>query len=247
VNAQHLRPLVAFMAVAIVGGIVFANLLRSDNVVDAIRNGLPDVIAGSPLLPEPLYVVEDGEHLSAVPAPEAEPPSDSGPSEAPVTRDEGEPTADVVATAPARAAGRHAGQSSTTSTKPAAPKPVKGNTQGGQVPKAGSQGHGSAPGAASGGSGGHQTKGHGKGSGQGQGTVQRKGHGSGHATAPGGARPRVLASSGPGNLTGSDKSGHGNGHAKSGHGKGHAKSGHGKGHAKSGHGKGHAKSGHGNH
>ena len=79
-SAQHLRPLFAFVVVAIVGGLVFANALRAQDVVDAIRNGTSNVLAG-PLLP--VYVVEEGMRLDAAAAPEPEVDPSAGPAPAP--------------------------------------------------------------------------------------------------------------------------------------------------------------------
>ena len=84
VTGQHLRPLFAFVVVAIVGAVVFANAFRAQDVLDAIRGGASDVFAGTPLLHEPLYVVEPGEQIEAAPVPEPEVDSADGTGSAPV-------------------------------------------------------------------------------------------------------------------------------------------------------------------
>ncbi len=81
-SAQHLRPLFAFVVVAIVGGLVFANALRAQDVVDAIRDGTSNVLAGT-RRSRPVYVVEEGMRLGAAAAPEPEVDPSAGPAPAP--------------------------------------------------------------------------------------------------------------------------------------------------------------------
>jgi hypothetical protein len=233
VSAQHLRPLFAFVVVAIVGGLVFANALRAQDVVDAIRAGSANVLAGTPLMHDPLYVVEEGMRLDAAESPEPEvDPSAEAADSAPVGTVEGAaPSTDVAPTDDKTAPDGDRGQ---------APGQAAGDPPG--APKAGAsnEGHGpdSDPGRpeASGPGGGHDgPKGDDKGHDEGK-DDDRTGHDEpkGHANAD-------------------DKSGDGKakGHGQSDHGeaKGHDKKDHGeaKGHGQSDHGeaKGHGKKDHG--
>jgi hypothetical protein len=220
VTGQHLRPLSAFVVVAIVAGVVFANALRAQDVVDAIRGGASDVLAGTSLLHEPLYVVERGEQIEAAPEPEVDSSVESGSVPlGPV----GESTPSTAAPVPTPAAGSDAGTGPTGQAGQAAGTGKAGDEGGSKgngvpvTPKAGNhQGHG-APG------GGEDSAGTGGGATVGQAT---EGHGNGHAGEDHGK--------GPGRNQVAQ--GHGRGHAGD---KGHdASNGHGpKGHAKADHGK----------
>jgi hypothetical protein len=227
VSAQHLRPLFAFVVVAIVAGVVFGNALRAQDVVDAIRGGASNVLAGTPLMHEPLYVVEEGQRLDAaeVPEPQATPSADAGPSTvSPI--DETASSADVSSPAPTPADGGGSGTQSTGVGAQGgggqASGQVGGTTPGG-APKAPATGNAPGPGNPSG---------HGGSSGPGGAAVghETNGHGddNGHHKAKGHVRPaRGVGHDGD----------HGRGHDKADHGKakGQDRSGHGeaKGHAKS--------------
>jgi hypothetical protein len=234
VTGQHLRPLTAFVVVAIVAGVVFSNGLRAQDVVDAIRGGASDVLAGTRLLHEPRYVVEKGEQIEAAPVPEPEVDSSEGTGAAPVGPVAGgTPSTTAPASVPTPAAGRDAaGSGPTGRAGQGAGTGNAGGQAGGQggskgngvpvAPKAGNQGQG-APG------GGGSTGG---GAAVGQ---AAEGHGNGHADEDHGKGPEKNQAA----------EGHGNGHAAEGQGHGHggakgddASSGHGpKGHDKSEHGK----------
>ena len=62
-NAEHKRPLFAFLIVTVVAAVVFATGLQRQ-VADVIRNGTSTVVAGTSLLHDPLYVVEEGARLA---------------------------------------------------------------------------------------------------------------------------------------------------------------------------------------
>jgi hypothetical protein len=263
-SAQHLRPLFAFVVVAIVGAVVFATSFRAQDVVDAIRGGASDVIAGTPLLHDPLYVVEDGQRLDAaeVPEPEADSSADAGSAPVGDTVDGTVPSADAATPVPTPAAGsagtQPAGQGTTGGGGGTAP--AKAPQDSPAVPKAPTTSKGHGPGLApgnqgSGGSGGpppvaQQDDDHGKGDHEAKEHGRPRaddhpGHGHGHGDGDGRREAR-------------DDEGHRSGHGGSGHGpaKGHDKADHGqangkaKGHAKANHGKakGHDKAkGHGRH
>jgi hypothetical protein len=237
VTGQHLRPLLAFVTVAIVGGLVFANAFRAQDVVDAIRGGASDVLAGTSLLHEPLYVVEQGEQIEAAPAPAPEVnPSDETDSAPVGPVIGGTPSTAAPAPVPTPAAGSDVGPGPTGQAGQGSGTGKAGGQAGGQggskgngvpvAPKVGNhQGHG-APG------GGEDSTGNGGGAAVGQ---AAEGHGNGHAGEDHGKGPG-------GNQV---AEGHGHGHAgdkvhgaSSGHGpKGHAQAHHGKsGHGESDHG-----------
>ena len=136
VTGQHLRPLSAFVAVAIVGAVVFANALRAQDVVDAIRGGTSSIFAGTPLLHDPLYVVEDGERIQAAEVPEPEVDSSTGASSEPVVPGDGAASsADAATPVPTPAAGGASGTQSTgTSAQGGSGGQAAGGSQG--APKA---------------------------------------------------------------------------------------------------------------
>lgn len=235
-SAQHLRPLFAFVVVAIVGAVVFGNALRAQDVVNTIRNGTSSVLAGTPVLHEPLYVVEDGVTLEAT-EPKVEPKAQ------PTTVSSSQPDSPVAEAAsgagvtpvPLPAAG-------TDPVSPPTSQPVphgdragsdSGTSQGGDspgTPKAPSpsKGHGPDQAQPAGGSGGPGASDGHHGNGRGEGHSQGGHHGKGVVSA------RV----------GEDHEGHGNGRdgSRPGQAKGHDTSDHdhAKGHTKS-HTKGHTK------
>lgn len=63
-NAEHKRPLFAFLIVTVIAAVVFANGLQRQ-VLNVIRDGASNVIAGTSLLHDPLYVVEEGARIAA--------------------------------------------------------------------------------------------------------------------------------------------------------------------------------------
>lgn len=112
-SAQHLRPLVAFVVVAILGAVVFFNTMQAQTVLAAIRTGAATVAAGNPLLHEPLFVVEPGQRLTPDDEGEGRPGRGS-PDRAEVTEGEGvagSPSGNRRATAgtPGQDSGRPAG------------------------------------------------------------------------------------------------------------------------------------------
>ncbi|HEX5860779.1 MAG TPA: hypothetical protein VFY58_02985 [Nocardioides sp.] len=65
-NAEHKRPLFAFLILTVIAAVVFANGLQRQ-VLDVIRNGGSTIVAGTSLLHDPLYVVEEGARIATEP------------------------------------------------------------------------------------------------------------------------------------------------------------------------------------
>ena len=232
-SAQHLRPLFAFVVVAILGAVVFANSFRAQDVVDVIRGGGSNVLIGTPLLHEPLYVVEEGQRLDAAEAPEPEvaPSAPAAPEGGAV--DGGASSADVSAPLPTPAAGSDAGTGSTGNAAPGgdggqAPVQPAGDPPGAPKAEGTSPGHGQAnnPGQAASNGPGSSAVGH-----------EASENGNGHHWAKGHVHARAHDADGGDDRGRHEARGHEkNGHDKSDHGeRGHAKT---KDHAKA---KGHAK------
>jgi hypothetical protein len=228
VSAQHLRPLFAFVVIAIVGAVVFTNALRAQDVVDAIRNGASDVIAGTPLLHDQLYVVEEGERLATADAPLPEVDTSTGVDSTPVGGGaDGTTPAPTAGGAPASTPAtndpgtRPSGQGAQNENRGTAPGKAAEDSPAAPKAPTTSKGHGPgvAQGAGTGGAGGpaagHDSSGHGNG------LHKAKGHdhGKGHDKSGHGQSAHGISGHGHANNDGKarhDKSGHDKaGHAKS--------------------------------
>jgi hypothetical protein len=252
-TAEHLRPLFAFVIVAIAGAVVFGTSFRAQDVVDVIRGGAPSVIAGTPLLHDPLYVVEDGQRLDAAPELEPEVDSSVGTEPSPVggSVDTAVPSPGVTVPIPTPAAGGvpatgvpdqgaqggqgdQGGSTNKTPGKSAGGSPP--TTSKGQAPGAPGQAGAHGPGAAApdvddeGDD--DEAEGHGKADDHGD--DEAEAHGRGKADDRGDDKGRAEARG--------HARGHAKGHAKADRAKGHAH-GHQQGHA-NGKAKGHAKADH---
>jgi hypothetical protein len=233
VSAQHLRPLFAFVVVAIVGSVVFTNALRAQDVVDAIRNGASDVIAGTPLLHDQPYVVEEGERLATADAPLPEVDTSTGVDSTPVGGGvDGTTPAPTAGGAPASTPAtsgpgtRPSGQGAQNEDRGTAPGKAAEDSPAAPKAPTTSKGHGPgvAQGPAAGGTGGpaagHDSSGHGNG------LHKAKGHDVRPARATGGHHDHGKGDDKArhGQAKGHDKSGHGHDKAGQGKAKGHAKS-----------------------
>lgn len=232
-TAQHLRPLLAFVVVAILGAVIFANGLQKQ-VFDAIREGA-SVVAGTHLLQDPVLDVEQGEQI----APEEPAGTDtSAEPQAPDVNDTGSSSSASPATATAVAGLSTAGVAARSAVDGDQVAEPGGVTRGHEapaanpVPKAGATPHPRTQHPA-GEEKGYEGDDHGKG----HQAAPGEGHGHGHDAAPRGDDSWSGKAKGDDNAPRGKANGHDDGHhgKAKGHDKGHE--GKAKGHDKGHHGK----------